>query len=258
MDINLKFQNLRVRLRQNSKKIIDDALVRHLPKASTKHKSKVEICIFCGSKTNLTKEHVIPKWTFEKSPEKFFITGMNGSKQTYNKTTVPACSSCNNDLLANIENYIVNLFESVDLSKYFFSSIDVENIIRWLEIIEYKFQILEIRRKFNKHISSKYIGYIADIPISLMRDNIISPAKAMCEIRKSQKRVTEKSKYKKTNSLLIFKTTNKVFHFFHQMNDYIFIELPQFEIALFYFYTQEFEESTLCHNKAMEIIQRVY
>jgi len=42
----------------------------------------LDICIFCGSSGNLTKEHVMPKWAFGNLPEKGFKT--NNVKVTIN------------------------------------------------------------------------------------------------------------------------------------------------------------------------------
>jgi hypothetical protein len=238
---------------------MDDVLTRHIHRINAKEKSKKEICIFCASKKNLTKEHVLPKWTFEKSTEMFFITDINGSEQTYIKTTIPACADCNNNDLASIESYIISLFKSVDLQKDFFSIEELQNIIRWLEIIEYKFQILEIRRKFTKSKYADYIPYLSDIPISIMRENInYSPGKAISQIRIAQKRITVKSKKEKQNSLVIFKTKNESFHFFHHLNDFIFLELPEYEIAMFYFYSRTFQDEKETHDTAMDIIKSVY
>lgn len=259
MNVNDNFKCLRVKLRQNSKMVMDDVLTRHIPRINSKEKSKKEICIFCASAKNLTKEHVLPKWTFEKNTELFFITDINGREQTYNKTTIPACADCNNNVLASIESYIISLFKSVDLQKAFFSVEELQNIIRWLEIIEYKFQILEIRRKFTKSRYADYIPYLSDIPISVMRENIsYSPDKAIAQIRIAQKRITVKSKKENQNSLVIFKTKNESFHFFHHLNDFIFLELPEYGIAMFYFYSRTFQDEKEAHDTAMEIMKSVY
>lgn len=61
MEIDIKLRNLRVKLRQNSKEIMDDVLEKHVPRISSKDKLKKEICAFCAHKDNLTKEHVLPK-----------------------------------------------------------------------------------------------------------------------------------------------------------------------------------------------------
>ena len=259
MNIKIKFRNLRVKLRQNSKRIMDDVLQRHVPNISLKEKSKKEICVFCASETNLTKEHVLPKWVFENCTKRFFITDINGSEQTYNKTTIPACANCNNDLLGNVEKYIVSILENIDLSSTFFNQEEIQNIIRWLEIIEYKFQLLEIRRKFFKSKNLENSSYFRDIPISIMRANIdYSPNKAVSQIRLAQKRVITKSKFNNENSLIIFKTKNENFYFFHHLNDFIFLELPKYKIAFFYFYSKEFENNEIAKDEAMKIITSVY
>lgn len=46
MDINIKLKKLRVELRQNSKKIMDDVLQRHVPNISLKEKSKKKFVYF--------------------------------------------------------------------------------------------------------------------------------------------------------------------------------------------------------------------
>lgn len=259
MDINIKFRNLRVKLRQNSKKIMDDVLQRHVPNISLKEKSKKEICIFCASETNLTKEHVLPKWVFENCTKKFFVTDINGSEQTYNKTTIPACANCNNDLLGNVEKYIISILEKIDLSSAFFNQHEIHNIIRWLEIIEYKFQLLEIRRKFLKSKNLENSSYFRNIPISIMRANIdYSPYKAVSQIRLAQKRVTTKSKFNNINSLVVFKTKNESFYFFHHLNDFIFLELPKYGVAFFYFYSKEFDDNKNAKDEAMKIVTSVY
>lgn len=259
MEIGIKLRNLRVKLRQNSKEIMDDVLERHVPRISSKDKSKKEICAFCANKDNLTKEHVLPKWTFENCTKKFFVTDINGSEQTYNKTTIPVCANCNNNLLGSIESYIISIFNDIDLANSFFSNEQIQNIIRWLEIIEYKFQLLEIRKKFIKSKSFQYIEYLRDIPVSIMRANIdYSPSKAVTQIKTAQKRVTKKSKISNQNSLVIFKTKNESFYFFHHLNDFIFLELPKFGIALFYFYSRKFENVEVAKDEAMKIITEVY
>ena len=259
MEIDVKIKNIRVKLRQNSKEIIDDVLERHVPKVSSKNRSKKEICVFCASQYNLTKEHVLPRWTFENCNKKFFVTGINGSEQSYNKTTIPVCADCNNNLLANIESYIISIFKETDLSTSFFNDEQLQNIIRWLEIIEYKFQLLEIRRKFIKSKSVQYIEYLRDIPVSIMRADIdYSPSRAVTQIRIAQKRVTEKSKVRNQNSLVVFKTKNESFYFFHHLNDFIFLELPKFGIALFYFYSRTFENVEAAKDEAMKVIKEVY
>lgn len=259
MDINDKLKNLRVKVRQNSKKIMDDVIVRHVPKISTKNRNKTEMCIFCGSYENLTKEHVLPKWTFEKCTKSFFITDVNESEQTYNKTTIPACADCNNNLLSNIESYIINLLKKTNLKETFLDNEEIQNIIRWLEIIEYKFQLLDIRRKFTKSKSSQYMPYLADIPISLFRkSNNFSASKTIAKIRNAQKRITIKSKDANVNSLVMLRTKNKGFHFLHTLDEFIFIELPEYKIAMFYFYSKTFENIESAQTEAMEIVKKIY
>ncbi len=217
------------------------------------------MCVFCSSTKNLSKEHVIPRWMFEKCTKKHFITNVNGISQTYNRTTIPVCSICNTDLLSNLEKYINQLFVATDLTNTFFTNQELENIVRWLEIIDYKFQILNIRRRFLKSKESGVIPYLIDFPISILRLNKeYTPSKVVSETRRSQKRITIKSKVQNINSLVVFKTSNPDFHFFHNMNDFIFIELPKQKIALFHFYNKIFDNVNDANKEAMEIIKGVY
>lgn len=92
-----------------------------------------------------------------------------------------------------------------------------------------------------------------------MRENIdYSPNKAVSQIRIAQKRVTTKSKSNNKNSLVVFKTKNESFCFFHHLNDFIFLELPKYRVALFYFYSKEFENNEIARDEAMKIIKYVY
>ena len=257
MIIDSKLQSLRTLTRNNSKtviqKIISNHVIRENGKAKVYHKRK-NICAFCGSNKNLSKEHVIPKWTFEKCTERDFITNINGKSQTYNLTAIPVCTKCNTDFLSYLEKYIKQLFVSTDLAKTFFTFEELENIIRWLEIIDYKFQILNIRRKFYGEIE-----YLRDFPISLLRLNKnYTPSRVISEIRHSRNRITIKSKAKKVNSLVIFKTSNPNFHFFHTMDKFIFIEMPKLKVALFYFYNEIFDDIKDANKEAMKIIEEVY
>jgi len=256
MTIDSKFIQLRKNIKQKSRFIINHIIKTHVIGKNTQKK---DICIFCSSSESLTKEHIIPKWTFEDNTEGYFITDINEIKQTYNKSTVPTCANCNNNLLSCTERYIIDLFKDLDSSKILFSDYEIQNIIRWLEIIEYKFQILEIRRKFIKLKNGTFIPYLADFPISIIRwINDLTPSKIVSQIRFSQKRITIKSKKQNINSLIVFKTNNKWFHFFHNMNEFIFLELPKHNIALFYFYNKLFNNNSDAYNEAMKIINKFY
>ena len=257
IDDNLK--SLRTEVHQNSKIIMNHVIQTNISRLPNNEKRATDICMFCGSSDNLTKEHVMPRWAFENSPEKYFNTEVNGIGQTYMKTTIPACANCNNNRLGLLEKYINKLFLEVDPDTRAFTSNEISTIIYWLEIIDFKFEILNARRLFKASKKNGYIPYLADFPISVLRSNVnYSPSKAISEIRRSQKRLTVKNKSNSFNSLVIFKTSNKSFHFFHTMDEFIFIELPIFKIAIFYFYKRTFRTSKEGHEEAIKIINKVY
>jgi hypothetical protein len=67
-----------------------------------------------------------------------------------------------------------------------------------------------------------------------------------------------KSKAKRLNSLVTFKTHNTSFYFFHKIDDFIFLEMPHKGVALFYFYQLQFESPSAAHAAAMEMIKANY
>jgi hypothetical protein len=258
MAIQLKLQSLRTSLRRNSKPIIDNIIENHIQR-NKKPNVRSKICMFCSSTTNVTKEHVLPRWVFEKDPDKFFVTDVNGLGQTYNRTTIPACVNCNSDILNSLETFVSQLLDGIDVKKTPFSIEESENIIRWLEIIDYKFQILDVVRVFKTSKQAGHIPFLSDYPISVLRASMdYSPSKVIAEMRRSHKRITTKNKNQNINSLVTFKTSNKGFNFFHQMNDFIFLELPKKHVAFFYFYHKTFANEIIAHKEAMKIIKQFY
>ena len=248
-NLKLELRPLRAIIRKNSKSIIDQIIVEN----------KKTICTFCGSVKDTSREHVIPRWIFENNTTRFFTTDINGLNQTYNRTTIPACHSCNTNLLNSLEKYIKELFEKIDKSSLSFSEVKTQNIISWLEVIDYKFQILNIRREFRASKQHGYIPYLSNLPLSVLRPSInYSPFKAFTEIRRSQKRITIKAKNKNKNSFVIFKTSNPDFYFFHHMDAFIFLELPKYKFALFYFYKKIFRDNEAAYNDAKSLIHSVY
>ena len=246
--IEKRLISLRNKIRHNSKKVIDALIDNHC----------AEICLICGSTEKLTKEHVLPKWIFENNQEKHFVTNINGLSQSYSKTTVHACSECNSYIFGALERHLEIWFRQTDLGSDFIDNEIIKKVIIWLEFIDYKFQVLNLRRKFRKVKDGEYVPYLAEMPISIMQNISISPSKVFSSLRSALKRLSVKSRANKMNSLLVFKTTNKNFHFFHKMNDFIFIELPKHEVAFFYFYIREFNTPMEAHNQAMEHMKMVY
>lgn len=247
--IDNRLISLRKKVRENRKFIIDSILNNH----------GANICAFCGSEDNLTKEHVLPKWAFGNCEKKYFETKINKLNQRYIQTTIPACFDCNSFILGYFECYIEKEFNNTSLDIDYFTDKTIEKIIIWLELIDYKFQILNLRRKFIKIKDRDFIPYLANFPLSIIQsDESTSPSKVFSNVRNALKKLSIKSKQRKINSLVIFKTSNESFHFFNKMNEFIFIELPKHNLALFYFYEKEFNSSKESFDHAMEIIKKVY
>lgn len=239
---------LRKKIRLGQKTVTSNLIKNH----------QAQICIICGSLNDLTKEHVVPKWTFENNPDKHFITDVNGIGQTYNKTTVPACYHCNSYVLGALEDSLNKLFRAIDLDHDGFSNRQKEHIILWLELIDYKFQVLNLRRKLMKPKSGPYIPYLANLPVSILQKIDLSPSKIFSTLRKSLHRLSVKKKISNINSLVVFKTSNKSFHFFHKSDEFIFLEMPSHGCAFFHFFKKEFSTHADAHKEAMQIIKKVY
>jgi len=251
---------LRVTIRQQKKsvmKFIDENYVTRIER--TTNKPPKLICLFCASGTQITREHVIPRWIFQKNTEAYFNITVNGLDQTYNRATIPACSNCNNNLLNALELSLQELFTDRDVKFDPFDPWEIEEIIRWLELIDYKFQLFNITRQFKYSKSSGDIPYLRDFPLYMLLPNKeLSPFQVLTAIRKSLNRLSIKSKYNQLNSLVIFKTQNPDPHFFHSIDEFIFLEMPQYQIALFYFYQNKFDTVDGAHERAMDIIKSVY
>jgi hypothetical protein len=203
MSLSKKLRLLRKNIRENQSKII----------SSLKENHTCNICIFCGTKNNLTREHILPQWVYEKNTDKFFITNTNGASQTYNKSVLPCCKSCNNDILGHLEERIKKLFEDTNVGQNEYTIEKIELVILWLEIIAYKLQVMEIRRTFNKDKKSDYIPYLANFPIALLQDLSLTPTKVFSNLRGSLKKIAIKSKVDKLNSIVFAKTKNPEFNF---------------------------------------------
>jgi len=248
MKLKNRLINFRKNIKINQKLIIDSFQVNH----------NSNVCIFCGTKDNLTREHILPQWIYDKDPKKFFVTNTNGISQTYNKSVLPCCLDCNNHILGNLEDTIQSKFKNIDLSLKHFTKEELELIVLWIETITYKLQMMEIRRKFKKHKDSDFVPYLADFPIGILQNLELTPAKVFSNLRHSLKKLSIKSKTSRLNSLFVFKTTNPDFHFMHSANNFIFIELPKYEIAIFYFLIEEFQNHKEAFEKCMGIIESEY
>jgi len=254
MSIETKLLEIRKIARERGKyvmrKLFDDYLTGLITK------TKIPSCSFCGNEKDLTKEHIIPKWVFESNTEKFFISGINQLDQKYIKATIPLCRKCNSDLFNSLERKIQKTLSEVDLHNSFYSQEEWLLIIRWLEIIDYKFQVWDLRTQFKRHKKSDYIPALADFSIAFMRD--MSVRSVTSKTRRSLKRIATKDKSKRLPYLLVGNTKNESFHYLHTSGEFIFIEIPLYSKFFFYFYEKEFKSEAQIKKEAMKIIKSAY
>lgn len=233
-------------------------MANHISPRSLKARVRKDDCIFCGSRNKITREHVIPRWVYNNDPHVYFVNQTNGLNQKYHTSTVPACESCNSTILSGLERYIDKLLMRTGHEKTVPTTYEKEQLIRWLEIIEYKFQVLDLIKRLVTSKKGGYVPFIAGVPISMLRGKIDTPFKLEVELRRSQRRLAVKSKVKKVNSLVLYYTKNNGHNFFHKMDDFIFFELPQHKMAIFYFYNLEFKSEHKAFRAAEKIIHQAY
>ena len=255
------FRLFRQTVNRNRKKVVDFISANYVQRVNghSKDFKGPDICFFCGSGANMTREHVVPRWAYGKDPGSWFTTSINGQRQPYEKSTLPCCKVCNTVVLNELEKAVNSIFTGRDLKINPIIDEESELVIAWLELIDYKFQAIGVTRQFKAHKASGYNSFLSDYPISILDPSFeYSPAKVLQTLRASMRQMGVKSKASKINSLVVFKTYNTSFYFFNKMNDFIFLEMPHKEVALFYFYTREFETVEAAHDAAMGIIGENY
>lgn len=254
-------QTIRVNARLNKQRITSFLEHHYLFRENGKARARSIqlLCIFCGDSVNITKEHILPRWVFDRDPKKFFNSVINGLAHKYNETTVPACAKCNNNLLSMLEKQVFYLFSTQFRKQEFFKDEEKADVIRWLEILDYKYQVFSLVTRFRALKGKGTIPFLSDYPLSVLDSNVdYSPTKVMKNLRESIKRIAIKSKNSQLNSLVTFTTKNPDMHFFHKNNDFLFIELPEYNLALLHFYKRTFIDELQAKDAAMDIIKLHY
>ncbi|AQW93438.1 hypothetical protein CMT56_14825 [Elizabethkingia anophelis] len=252
--INSLFIPIRVNFRKHGSEIAEDIFYRFHP--ATLNASS-EICVFCKTQENLTKEHVLPKWLFQNKTNIGFEIKINQQSISYVKSVVPACENCNNSILAEIEKKIIFILGNLQKGEHYDNN-DLANIIRWLEILDYKLQVLNNRLKYIKYGNNSFCTDFGILPVSWMNHFWeMNPFKALSNIKFIQRSISVKSKLSRLNSLVIFNTNEPHFEFFHQPSKYIFISFPMYDKAIFYFFRKEFKNIEDSHREAIEIMEKI-
>ncbi|ENF9395274.1 hypothetical protein ABR373_004460, partial [Escherichia coli] len=123
----------------------------------------------------------------------------------------------------------------------------------------FKLQLMDLRTRFLRYKGRDYIPFLANFPVAMFWGNVdTTPEDVFRIIRKSRRNLMSKWKDKKYNSLMVFETSNKSFHFFHKVDEFIFIEMPQVKKAFFFFFNKEFDSHDLAHEECMKIIEKYY
>ncbi|NME36701.1 MULTISPECIES: hypothetical protein [Fusobacterium] len=186
----------------------------------TKNK-EIGFCILCGNNEKITKEHLIPQWTFEKNIKLGFYDE-NNCLFSFHNTYIPCCKKCNSIILSKVEQYIKDIFSKEEKT---FSILEKENIIFWLKYIIFKIEILGFEKIESKDLKIKKektnsINFSTNQKINyfLIFENFL-------------KGITEEN----INSLIIKKDIeNKYFKFSYKKGEFIFLTLPQCHVSIFY------------------------
>ena len=72
------------------------------------------------------------------------------------------------------------------------------------------------------------------------------------------KRIGTKNKAKKANSLIVGRTIEKTFHFFHKNGQFMHLELPTYNKGFFYFFEKQHKTDKAALKEATKIIKHVY
>ncbi|HFI1931263.1 TPA: hypothetical protein ACGPMY_001633 [Yersinia enterocolitica] len=242
-----KFSLLRNKIKNSQNLVMSKIIADH----------NAEICVLCGSENEITREHVIPQWAFEANQKKFLVNTKNNQSASYIKTTIPACRTCNSELLGAFEDYLKRLLlekECEELNNY-----EIDCLIWWLQYVGFKLQLMDLRSRFLRYKGKDYIPFLSDIPVAMFWGDIdTTPNKVFNIIRRSRRELTKKRKGNKFNSLLTFKTKNESFYFFHKVDEFIYIEMPQIKKAFFLFFNKEFDDHKTAHSECMEVIEKNY
>lgn len=249
-----EYKKLRVLIRKRGKYVADRLFDDYVSGPITA--KPTPFCIICGSEENITDEHVLPRWVFENNGSRSFTIDINQLPKRYIGATVPACLHCNSVILNDIEKNIQKTLSSVDLQERYYSSDEWDNVIRWLEIIDYKFLVLDMRTKFLAHRKTGFIPAIAKYPVAVIRDLSEYSVKSKCRL--ALRRISRKDKYARAASLMVGRTIEKSFHYFHTSGQFIHLEIPTYNKAFFYFYEKEFDDDETMKNEAFKIINYVY
>lgn len=254
MAIDSTFRELRRTVRSHGVYVMGKLFDDHLTGLITK--KIIPSCFLCGSEMNITKEHVLPKWVFEGSDKHSFVSDINQLSQNYIRATVPACGRCNSELLNGIERYIQDTLATVDLQTRYYTAEEWDNVIRWLEIIDLKFQIWDIMTKFRAHKKVGFVPALADFSIAMTRD--LSVRSVTSKARLSLKRVGIKDKSDRANELIVGRTIKKTFHYFHTSGKFMHLELPTYNKGFFYFFTGQHKNDRATLREAKKIIKWAY
>lgn len=219
-------------------------------------KPLVPSCIICGTEENITKEHVVPRWVFENDPTYSFTIGINGQNKDFISATLPACARCNSELLNNIERYIQKTLSEVGINTRSYSQKELANIIRWLEIIEYKYQIWTIASKFVRLKGAEYLPSLADFSIAFIKE--MSVRTITSKMRLALARISTKDKIGRTKSLAIGVTIKPTFYFAVSSGDFLHLEIPSYKKVFFYFFTKEYKRHGYAWKRAFKIIHTHY
>lgn len=181
----------------------------------------INFCILCGKAKDITKEHLLPQWTFEKNIKLGFYNE-NNYLFSFHNAYIPCCKNCNSIILSKVEQYIKDILIKENKN---FSDLEKENIIFWLKYIIFKFEILRFNKIKSKDLKIKK-EYVNNINFSIDKKiNYYLIFKTfLCKITS-----------KDILSLTIKKDTkNKHFKFYYKKGEFIFLTLPQYNISIFY------------------------
>jgi hypothetical protein len=251
--VNQSFESLRKNIQKNGQKIFDQILRNYYYRK--RPKNIIHRCIFCSSIAT-TKEHIIPGWLHRQFSDATFTSQINGQVFDFKRTTVPACTTCNSEILGRIERYLVLRLNEIGIVDSPFSYHDMDIIIRWLELIDYKFQIMNIIQRFIVLKGTSYDPKYAQIPLGVLRRDL-DPSQMLKQLEQSIKRLGVKNKKSRYHAFLQYQRlmddSEQVF--LHGMGNFIALEIPRHYVGIFYFFRKSFTTHSAVHSAMENVIK---
>lgn len=116
-------------------------------------------------------------------------------------------------------------------------------MIKWLEIIDYKLQVMNVIQRFIVLKGTQFDSRFANIPLGILRRDA-TPAENLADLRQAIRRLSILRNTSRHNAFQQFHRIQEGGQnvFLHGMGNFIALEIPAQRVAFFYFYKRKFSD----------------